>query len=792
MKFSINWLNDYVDLSDIEIDELVNKLTLSGFEVESVEYAGKSLENIVVAKIEKIIKHPNADTLQICQANIGNSSLQIITRATNVFVGAYVPLALEGAVLPNGLEISKTKMRGEDSFGMFCGNSEIGLESNREDEGIYIINSTNCYPGQKLAELLNKNDYILDVTILSNRPDCNSIYFFAKEIAAILNKKCKPLDLSYGKITKDKNLNLNINVETSNCLYYSGCIVKDIKFPQTPEWMKQRLETVGIRSINAIVDITNYVLTEVGQPMHAFDYAKISGNVINVRQASNGEKLETLNEMEYSLDKDVMVIADNKKPIAMAGVMGGLYTGITNATKDIVFESASFARGCIRKTVRKFGLSSDSSARYEKGVVPALCDIGIRRALHFIQEFGIGQIACEPIIVKNSSDNDNIKVKASTASICKKLGIKLSQKEMISLLSRLDIDCKIINNDEFEAISPNYRNDIEGEHDLAEEVVRLYGFDKVEERLMTNASYTIIERNNFYESIKSIKNVLVSLGLNEIIGLPLENVNLQNKLLENISNDLVSISNPLSEEYGAIRKTSITTMLNIIKENNNHSNKNMKLYEVGKIFKKTNNYEENLVLTLAYTDKKADFFMVKSWCDMVAKTLNLEFSYVSGTKHNYLNCYKSAEIVLNNQVIGYIGEVHPQVLKNFNITEDVIVAEILLDKIVTNDNMQLQEFKPFTKFQPIVRDFTFLVPNEMEFSTLEKELVLSSGKYCTNVKLKDIYTGNNVAVGYKSLTFELIYEKMDGTFTDEEMQQNVNKLLRSLKYKLGISLKDEI
>ena len=367
MKFSRKWLNEYVDISDISLDELVSKLTLNSFEVESVEYQGEGLKNIVVARIESVEKHPNADCLQVCKANIGKEVLQILTRATNVFAGAYVPLALDGAILPNGTEIKPTKMRGLDSMGMFCGREEIGLEKD-ENDGIYILDK--AYPlGEDIAKVIGKDDYILDVTILSNRPDCNSIYFFAKEVGAIFNRKVKDLKLNY-KVENSIKKDVSVKINSANCLHYEAVVVDDVKIVPSPEWLQNKLSTVGIRPINAIVDITNYVLTEIGQPMHAFDYDKINKSLIIVRQAKDGEKFTALNEQEYTLDDNVMVIADSSKAMALGGVMGGIDTGISDSTKTIVFESASFARGNIRSTVRTLGLSSDSSSRFERGVVP--------------------------------------------------------------------------------------------------------------------------------------------------------------------------------------------------------------------------------------------------------------------------------------------------------------------------------------------------------------------------------------------------------------------------------------
>lgn len=787
MKFSIKWLNEYVDISDIKLQELIDKLTLNSFEVESVECQGENLKHIVVARIESVEKHPNADSLQVCQANIGDKTLQILTRATNVFPGAYVPLALDGAILPNGTEIKPTKMRGLDSLGMFCGRDEIGLEKEDNDDGIYILDK--AYPlGCDIAKVIGKDDYILDVTILSNRPDCNSIYFFAKEVGAIFNRKVKNLPLTYNENTNVKK-DIKVIINSKNCLNYEAVVVDDIKNVQSPKWMKERLASVGIRSINAIVDITNYVLIEVGQPMHAFDYDKIKSATINVRQAKNGDKFVALNEQEYTLDENVMVISDSVDAMALGGVMGGIDTGVTDSTKTIVFESASFARGSIRSTVRTLGLSSDSSARFERGVVPYLNEIGLKRALNLINELNIGKISSNIVSVKNYTKKDN-SVVCKLANINRQLGLNLSFEEIKNILAKLDFVTIKINNEEFKCLYPEYRNDIFGEQDIAEEIVRLYGFDKIKSTLMQNAHYSIQFPNEKYLRQEKVSTLLTNIGLNEAISLVLENKTVQKQLLCDEEN-LVVINNPLSSDLQVLRKNAIASLLNAVKYNNSHSNKNLSLYEVGKEYSLVDGkYLEKDVLTLCLSAKKPNFFTIKGWCEMIADIFNTKFEYKQDVALPYLNTYQSASIWCCGKQIGYIGAIHPRVIKNFDLTENVIVACIDYINIKSDDS--LHEVKAYSKYQPIVRDFTFLVPNDMEYEKLYNEIKNSSGKYCIDISLKDVYTGENVQEGYKSMTFELVYEKLEGTFTDEEMTSITSKLLKALKYKLNINLKDEV
>ncbi len=792
MKFSRNWLCDFVDIKNIAIDELVDRLTMSGFEVESVQYAGEGLKNIVSAKIEKIVKHPNADALQICQANIKDKTLQIITRATNVFEGAIVPLALEGAVLPNGLAIAATKMRGESSLGMFCGKEELGLSVSSDDEdGIYILDS-DVEIGLPMAEVLGLNDYILDVTILSNRPDCNSIYALAKEIGAIFDLEvCAPA-LDYPVISAKNSEILSVNISSNNCYKYMANVAENVKIEASPLWMQNRLQTVGIRPINNVVDITNYVLTEIGQPMHAFNLEKIEGNTIVVRQATNDEKFVALNEQQYNLDDSVMAICDKDKPIALAGVMGGLDSGVDDSTTSVVFESASFARGNIRSTVRKFGLSSDSSSRFERGVVPAFCSLGLKRALHLLSELCDVKIYSEPIEEINCDIERNI-IKISVSRINNLLGIDLSAEQMVQILSRLDIECTKEADDVYNCLSPQYRNDLETEQDIAEEVVRLYGFENVSAKLMDNCTYTIREKNLTYALEQDIRKFMIDKGFNEVISLPLENVLEQGKVLNEDIEDIVHIANPLSAEFAVVRKNPITSLLNIIKANNARSNKELSIYEIAKAYAKNDNgYSEKQVVIMAQTGKQPSFYTLKGICEDLAKTNNIEFAFKACDSIKFMHPYKTACILLNGKNVGYIGQVHPMVADNYDLTENVVVAQIDFDAMLNEISDSVNIFKEYSKFQPVVRDFTFLVPEDMEFGILYNELISSSGKQCVSVRLKDVYRGENVQSGYKSVTVELIYEKIDATFTDEEMQNNVNKLLRAIKYKLNVTLKDEI
>lgn len=792
MKLSLNWLKDFVDIT-ITPEELAKKLTASGFEIEEIVKMGEGMEKVVVGKILKITKHPNADKLSVCQVDIGDKIVQILTAATNVFEGALVPVALDGADLPCGISIKTTQMRGLTSDGMFCSGQEIKIDDTvypgAEFDGIMILKEEYKL-GISIAEVIGYDDVVLDVNVLSNRPDCNSIIGLAREVSAILNIPMRAPKLDYEtKSNVQTQSLLTVKLEESACTRYMAHCVKNIKREASPKWMQNRLRAVGIRPIDNIVDITNYVLVECGQPMHAFDYSLLEDQSIIIRLAKENERIVALDGKEYNLEITDTVIADSKKPVAVAGVMGGEYSGINNNTKDIVFESATFKRANIRITSRRLGLRSDSSARYERGVEETSCEYGLNRALALIDTLNAGEI-CIGEIDNYINIPQERKLEVSYEKINELLGIDLSIDAMADILNRLFIKTSI-NDNMLTCIIPTFRGDIETLADIAEEVIRIYGFEHVKSTLLKDVSYTASTSNPIIENTRKIKILLKQNGFNEICTYSLIGKDFISKLQLN-EMKLVEIKNPLSEELLVLRINMIHNMLNTISFNNNHNNKNLTLFDIGKTYHYVDEDKlpvEKNVLCIALTGNSYNFFDAKAVLNKVSDLFGCSFEFKAENKYTYMNSYQCGSVCYNGKELGYLGQVHPITTENYNIQEKVYIVEIVIDDLLIL-NKVYNKFEPLTKYPTVSRDLTFLVPNDMSYSTLYEELKRSATKQCKLVTLTDIYEGIQVKEGYKSMSFNFLFQKADATFTDEEIEHIINKLLKSLQYKLGVNLRD--
>ena len=776
MKLSLNWLKDFVNIN-IPYEELALRLTNSGFEVEEIISESKGMERVLVGRIEKITKHPNAEKLSVCQINVGDKNLQILTAATNVFEGAYVPVATDGADLPCGVLIKTTNMRGLISEGMLCSGKELCIDDSvypgAEIDGIMILQGE-VTPGTCIAEVIGMDDVVLDVTVLSNRPDCNSVLGLAREIATMLNLPLENPELDYD-ITY-QNIDFDIQINSPNCLRYMGAIVKNIHIAPSPDWMQKRLQAVGLNPINNIVDITNYVLMEIGQPMHAFDLDKV--DMINVRQANN-ETLTLLNGEEYNLGDDVMVIADSNSPLAVAGVMGGMDASINADTKNILFESATFTRASIRSTSRKLALRSDSSARYERGVEPALNEMGLKRALHLIQTLNVGEIVLVKDNVTTSLQSKTLEINYN--DINNLLGTTISQNKMQEILNSLNIQTDI-QGQNLICHLPSYRTDIEHLADIAEEVIRICGLEEIQ----ANGKKPYSTGNNILENVSRLKNILVESGAYEIKTYSLVDNNVCKRLLID-ETPAIKVSNPLNDNLSNLRTTLMDSMLQTIAFNNSHNSKDLVLFEIGRKYLMQNDSPKETNTLCVAMSGKTDFFKLKTLLEKVITALNADITLKTDIGMPF-NKYVSGQIFYQNILIGQIGEIHPLVLSNYNIMEKVYLFEIDLDDLFINNDKEYS-YTAITKFPSVTRDLNFLVPNSLTFKTLYDEIVHSSGKYCKEVTLVDIYKGEQVEEGYSSFSFRLRFEKIDSTLTDAEVEQAVSRLLRSLEYKLKVTLR---
>ena len=795
MIVTYKWLNDFIDLSDYTPQQVADLFTSIGYEVDEMKQLNRGLERVVIGKIKKITRHPNADKLQICQINIGKKSLvQIITAATNVFEGAMVPVALDGADLPSGKLIKTSNMRGVESQGMLCGGEELGIDDTiykgAEVDGIMLIREQDIPLGTNIAVLLGLDDIVYDISVLANRPDCQSVKGLAKELAAAINRPLKEVSFKY----KAKRLNLPLSLEVldDDCPYYLACVVKDVKIQPSPKWMQQRLRLVGMRPINNIVDITNYVLFELGQPMHAFDYDKIRGQTIIVRKAKKGEKLIALDDKEYNLTPNTLVIADAKGPIGLAGIKGGAEFSVSQTTTSIILESAAFRRENIRKTSRAIGLRTDASARFERGVTPVSCVAGLDRALALIADLGIGTI-CNEMISNTSVNTKGKTITFDTSYIKQLLGVEIPEIDIIRILGNLGITATI-KNKKLNCITPAIRSDLEEPCDIVEELIRYYGFDKL--------NCTKLEKTTSIQGGTSAKqaihNVIVdnmtATGAHQIMSYSFVSPKQDDMLLLPRDSKLrngMTLINPLSLDYSVMRTQMIGSLLEVVSNNLARKNKDFALFEVACTYDTPTSADalpsENMILAYIDIRQKTDYFSIKSIAEMMLQTLGITASY-KAAKISYLHPNICANITLGNKIIGQIGKVHPRVAKNFDINVDCYYFELYIDMLPPKKQKKI---KALPKFPASIRDMALVVDDKVNSGDMLNAIKKVAGEMCENVELFDVYKGKPLQDNQKSLAWELTFRKKDGTLTQQEVNDIFDNILNALKTQFNAVLRQK-
>ena len=798
MKVTYNWLKEYVNIP-LTAEELAEKLTRSGFEVEEICYQNQHLHDVVVGKILKIEKHPQADRLVVCQVDIGDKTTQIITAATNVFEGAVVPVSLPGADLVNGVKIQPTKMRGVESNGMFCSGEELGIDENYFEgagvNGILILPS-DMKIGEPIEKALSLDDVVLDVYITPNRPDCLSVIGLAREIGAILGDKPKKVNLSYPIDIYSKDTvhdYIEVDNQTENCPRYCMGAVKDVKIERSPLWMRARLNAVGIKPINTIVDITNYVLVEMGQPLHAFDQALIDGKQINVRQAKEGEKIEALNGVAYNLDGKDIVIADKDKPMVIAGIIGGTNSCINDNTKTVVLESAVFDLKSVRSSSRKYGIRTDSSARNEKGINLASAEDGLLRALALVSKLKCGKVV-RGIIDKARGENKARQLVGSVKFINQILGIEIPAPVMSKILNNLGIENKV-NGDRLECIIPPYRQDIENNNDLAEEIIRLYGYDvydKTDGVLFKNSPVTESVPNVRYNLERKYRNMLVQEGFYEIMTFTFgSNDFVKRLILSDERANPIKISNPLGENFAYMRTTMLSSMLQTATYNLSVGNKEMRLFECGKVYLSKGDNLKNLanepnMLAMLVSEDGFDFFNFKNVIE------NLLGAYgevkLERSKEPYLHPGISADIFVAGQKVGHFGKLHPSVIRSYELPANSYYGEICTSLLISLSEKKI-ELTQVSKFPNVARDLAVVVDEEVEAGAMVDAIKSACGNLYFDCSLFDVYRSDALGKGKKSLAFNIILSDLNKTLTDEEIARVMNKVLKALSYRFGAVLR---
>ena len=795
MKLPLSWLKDFVN-TDATPEELSDKLLGIGFEVEEIIYTGKNINNVKVGKIIDVKKHFSADKLSICTVDMGNEITTIVTAATNVDVGDIVPVALDNSDLPSGKHIVASELRGVMSYGMFCSGNELMIDDTviegAEVNGILIL-PEDTELGADIKDVLGLNDYVLDVSVPANRADCQSVYGLAREIAALYGKKAKRPVLSY-KVYDAKIADLPHAevLEKSVCSLYTGRLVTDIKIEKSPKWMRDRLRMTGIRPVNNVVDITNYVLMETGQPLHAFDLSQIDEKIV-VRHAENGEKIVALDGKEYELTEKMLVIADKSKPLAIAGVMGSEYSGINNETKTVFLEAAKFAKESVRGTSRALGLRSDSSARYEKGVDYSSVELGRERALALFHKLKVGKVTA--LKTEDGAPAPEVRIiRTNVDKINDLFGIEIKQNVMTSVLKSLEFGVETKGKDMICSV-PLFREDIDNYTDLAEEIIRFYGYDALTSDLLKYSHPSAGSISVRQKNIDDIKNKLYAFGAYECCTYSFINPNQFDKLRyadDAKERNAINLINPLSEEFSVMRTQLVGSMLNVVYTNRSRKNGDFRIYEIAKtylphVLPLTELPDEHDTLCIAYSGKDESFYTLKAAVEEILKDYIIDYKLVRSTE-TYLHPGISADLIVDNIKIGAFGKIHPIVAETYGIGEDVYVAEIDVSSFIGKQKPVVQ-FKTLPKFPSVDRDLAVTVDKDRAVGELIDCIKSACGNLCESVELFDVYSGEQIEKGKKSVAFNIRLRSDEGTLIDAKIQEVMNAVIESLDKYCGAKLR---
>lgn len=803
MKAPLSWLKDYVDI-DVTAEELEEKLFSCGFEVEELTDVGKDISGVYVGEVTEC--EPVEGThLHVCKVDCGDKGVfQICCGADNVKIGIKAPVALEGATVyatakdhvtvEGVMTIKKGKLRGIDSFGMLCSGVELGVNGDMFEGADYnglLILPSSCRNGEDVKPILGLNDYIFDISVTANRPDCQSVLGIAREVAAVLKKPLKEPRIDYNTVHDDRKVKVTITAPEL-CPRYIAHYVKDIKIGPSPMWLKRRLALCGLRSISNVVDITNFVLLEMGQPMHAFDLDTIEGSEIVVRRAHDGEKIVTLDEKEFTLNRENLVICDGSKPAALAGIMGGLNTEIKDSTREVLFEAAKFARDSVRKTSRSLGQHSDSSAIFEKGTNEYTTERAMKRALHLIDELGCGTVTDVCADVATEYSDTSVKHMAVSAQkINALLGIEVPAETMKEILENLNFGVSM-SGDCLELTLPPYRDDLFGYPDIAEEIIRMYGYEHIHGTFMPTAKVTNGGWNEEQRTLNKLRDMLVSEGLYEISNYSfysekdLDMLRIPEGATER---KYIRILNPISEELAVMRTFLAPSMVNTMLRNLKRGNYEGGEFEFAKVYipesVPINNFPEERMKLCIGLWGSANFFDMKGITENIADSLNVKFEYVSG-QSPYLHPGINADILCDGEKVGYIGAVDPAILESIAAERPMVIAE--LDYELLKKHAKPFKYIPLPKYPEAQRDLALISDREITCGQIERE-IYSACKYVTDVKLFDVYIGNQIESGKKSMAFTVTFTPKDEALSGEKVDGFIKKILSTLKFKLGITLR---
>lgn len=796
MLLPVKWLKEYVK-TDKDGRELADGLTLSGSHVESINSLNTGIKNVVVGKILTLEKHSDADKLWITNIDIGKEKIVIVTGATNLNVGDYVPVAVVGARLPGGITIEKTDFRGVDSYGMLCSLNELGYSENvipkEVKDGIYILDKE--YPlGADILDIMGLNSQVIEFEITPNRPDCLSILGMARETAATFNLELQEPKISINnEVDNIEDYIEKIEVRSKNCSRYYARVLKDVKIGPSPLWLQTSLMAAGIRPISNIVDITNYVMLEYGEPLHAFDLDKVNGKSIIVRQADENETIVTLDEVERKLDPEDLVIADKSNALAIAGVMGGFNSEITNDTSLVLLEGANFNEKSIRLTSKKFNLRSEASNRFEKGIDPNLCDLAVDRVCQLAELIGAARV------VKGNIDIYNHKKETKTITIRPErvnmlLGIDIPISQMVQYLNGLGLESKCYEG-VIHTLIPTVRLDLNKEVDLIEEIGRLYGFHNITSKPLVGVLTRGVKPTSRTIEDK-VKANLIGLGFNEVMTYSFISPKAYDKINIKATSPLrnyIELINPLGLDYSVMRTTLIPTMMELLSRNYNRGVESAYAFEIGNIFiakslPVTELPEEKKILSIGFYGDD-DFYFLKESINKVLNRLGIkDITYIREEENESFHPGRTARVIAKGQDIGILGEIHLNVLENYDIEKRVYISHLDFDKITELTNLDIK-YKPLPKYPPMARDIALVVKEQVLVGDIEKIILKHGQGIIEKVELFDIYRGDQIEEGLKSIAFSIIYRSYEKTLTEEEVNKTLTNIINDLENTLGAKLR---
>lgn len=799
MDIPMSWLKEYTDIKT-NIKQFVEDITLTGSKVESYTTMGGEIENVVTGQIKKIEKHPDADKLVITTVDIGkNENLTIVTGATNLKKGDYVPVALDGSKLANGVEIHSGTLRGVTSEGMLCSIQELGFDLHDFPEacenGIYVFPEP-VELGKNVVDVLDLKDDVVEFEITSNRPDCFSMLGIAREAAATYK-----IPFRYPEIIVQEKAGENaadyVSVEIKNpelCPRYAARVVKNVKIEPSPRWMRKKLRAAGVRPINNIVDITNYVMIEMGQPMHAFDIDCIAERKIIVRNAKEGEQITTLDGNVRNLDSSMLVISDPQKAVAIAGVMGGENSKISENAEAILFESATFHGSNIRVTAKKLGLRTDASSKYEKGLDPNMAWDAVNRAAQLVEILGAGEVV-KGVVDCYPNKRESWTLSYSPEKINKLLGTNISEDEMQAIFEQIELK---VDRQNHTVTIPTFRPDLEAQADLAEEIARFYGYDKIEPTLAVGTP-TVGKKTRSQIITEMVKQNMIASGLCEAMTFSFESPKVFDKLNIAADSDLrktVTISNPLGEDYSIMRTTTLNGMLTSLATNYNRRNDFAGLFEIGKVYLPkavpvTELPDEITTLTIGMYGG-IDFYDIKGITEKLFDVLGIgeKVEYVTEKNITWMHPGRTASIAIQGKQFGYLGELHPQVAANYGIGTKVYLAVINMPELIAFSDL-VKAYQPLPKFPAIKRDIAMVVAETVTVKEIEKVIRQYAGQYLESIELFDVYQGKQIGKGLKSVAYSITFRAADKTLVDQDVTEAMKEIVDNLATQLQAQLRDK-